>query len=180
MYLTTSCNQTVAITTGISLQSSTALYYPNSMNCYLAVTVPTNYKVVAVFRYVRQSYINLADAETFQFVYLHIIIIKEFIDTNWWYSFCSTKEVIWGHITSLVQHSKGFFYHLISVLPYRFLPLHLLNSSIMENFKNIGTFINQSLELRTEEFLSMCSFTIELLFPWFMYIFLRSFFFITN
>ncbi|VDI29827.1 Hypothetical predicted protein, partial [Mytilus galloprovincialis] len=50
VYLTTSCNQTVAITTGISLQSSTALYYPNSMNCYLAVTVPTNYKVVAVFR----------------------------------------------------------------------------------------------------------------------------------
>lgn len=50
VYLTTSCDQTVAITTGISLQSSTALQYSNSMNCYLAVTVPTNYKVVAVFR----------------------------------------------------------------------------------------------------------------------------------
>lgn len=50
VYLSTTCNQKASVTTGISLQSSTALTYSNSMSCYLEVSVPTNYKVVAVFR----------------------------------------------------------------------------------------------------------------------------------
>ena len=50
VYLSTTCNQRASVTNGISLQSSTALTYPNSMSCYLEVSVPTNYKVVAVFR----------------------------------------------------------------------------------------------------------------------------------